>query len=410
MSERQNSLHDTQAEESLLGSMLLRQESAIIASESLEASDFHTPLNQRAFAAMIRLMEDGVVLDAISVAAELNDNDVMPKLLSMVVNTETPTNVGQYAKIVRDRSVARKLATQLEESLSSLRNGTNPYEESAQIEKTIGGLGSIHSSEPEAMTISELAERADAIAPVVIPGMFRQDYRTIVVGAEGLGKSLLLRTIAMSASQGVHPFTHGAMKPIRALVVDLENPAQAILQNGLGFMNFLRVSSPDFDESRLKIWRRPGGIDIRKISDRADLQREIAAHKPDLVCMGPVKKMYRRKGNESYEESADGAMNVLDDLRTKYKFALLLEHHAAKGKQGEKRDMSPMGSINWTSWPEHGVSMTASRDDPTVIRLSVFRGTRLDEILWPDRLSRDASYMFTGTWEKGIPDVLRARK
>ena len=153
-----------------------------------------------------------------------------------------------------------------------------------------------------------------------------------------------------------------------------------------------------FDEERLKIYRRPGGIEIRNLSDKAEVQREIAAHKPDLVVIGPIYKMYRRQPNETYEDSADSAMAVLDDLRTRYKFALVMEHHAAKGKAGE-RDLTPMGSQRWMAWPEIGISLYKDKVDETMLNVKRFRGDRLQGVTWPDRIVRHRTLLVEGIWD-----------
>jgi hypothetical protein len=86
-------------------------------------------------------------------------------------------------------------------------------------------------------------------------------------------------------------------------------------------------------------------------------------------------------------------------LRTKYGFALLMEHHAAKGKSGEKRDLSPMGSQRWMAWPEIGISLYKDQADPTVMHVKRYRGDRLPGVDWPDRIVRDRNWLVDGVWD-----------
>jgi hypothetical protein len=113
--------------------------------------------------------------------------------------------------------------------------------------------------------------------------------------------------------------------------------------------------------------------------------------------------MYQRKGGESYEDSADEAMAVLDDLRTKYEFAFYMEHHAAEGKQGEGRDLSPMGSQRWMAWPEIGISLYRDKMDPTTSEVKRFRGDRLTGVAWPDKIVRNKNMLVDGVWKEGMP-------
>jgi hypothetical protein len=396
--------HDLNAEEGLLGAMLLAPSAAVSAMEICKAEDFYSPLNGQIFAAICALVNRGSVVDAVLVASEINDSNVVNKLLEMTMSTPSFAHGRVYAEIVVKHAAARRLLATLSESSDSIFKGSDPYFEAERVEKAVSSIGTFHNNGPESITLGELSMTAEELSPVVIPGMLHQDYRTIIVAEEGAGKSLLLRTIAMSAAQGFHPFSHQRIKPVRALVVDLENPAQAILQTAVPFAQHLFDRNSDgYDDERIRFWRRPGGIDIRSLADRAELQREIAFHKPDLVCIGPIYKMYRRAGGESYEDSADEAMAVLDDLRTKYGFALIMEHHAAKGKQGERRDLSPMGSQRWMAWPEIGISLYKDTQDPTVMHVKRYRGDRLQGVNWPDRLVRDKTWLVDGVWDSGMP-------
>jgi len=392
--------HDIVAEESLIGSMILSTEAVVVGIDGCRVEDFYSPFNARVYGAICRLFSKGSKIDIVTISAEMNDNEAITKLSSMVIDTPSASNAQEYASIIYKHSTARSLLHKFSESNELILGGADPYMVAQGLEKSLSGIGQFDVKEPEAMTMYELEENADAIAPVVIPGMMNRDYRTIVVAEEGAGKSLLLRTIAMSASQGFHPFSHQRIDPVRCLIVDLENPTQAITQTGVPYMNMLKSKDPDnFDSERLKFWRRPGGIEIRRLSDKAELQREIASHRPELVCIGPIYKMYRRGANESYEDSADEAMAVLDDLRTKYDFALVMEHHAAKGKAGEKRDLSPMGSQRWMAWPESGISLYKDSMDPTMLHVKRYRGDRLQGIDWPSRLIRDREWLISGVWD-----------
>ena len=395
--------HDVAAEESFLGAMLLNNGAAMVGSENCRADDFYTPSHARIFSAISNIVKSGRLVDAVTVASEMNEPDVVPKLVSMQINAPSVSHVLEYARIIVKHSSARRFMKDLDLAMEELSENQNPYEIASRVEKSATNVGAVRSTEPEAMTVSELAMTAEDLAPAVIPGMMNLDYRTIVVAEEGSGKSMLLRTIAMAASQGFHPFSHQRIEPVRVLIVDLENPAQAILQTATPFMRHLQMRDPEsYDEERLKIWRRPAGMEIRRIEDKAELQREIAAHRPQLVCIGPIYKMYRRGSSESYEDSADEAMSVLDDLRTRYGFALVLEHHAAKGKPGEKRDLSPMGSQRWMAWPEIGISLYKDTKDPTMMHVKRYRGDRLGGVDWPTRLVRDKNWLFDGIWDGGV--------
>ena len=379
---------------------------------TLSPEDFYRPLYGQIFAVIRELTSKGDYIDYVTVQNELRSRGAEVELgilSSLQLNTPGTHGAPRWAQIILEKSDARRTLHVLSDATNDIYDGFDPYETSAKIGKELALLGTPADRESEATTLAYLESLGDTASPIVIPGILRQDWRTIVVGAEGASKSTIIRSIAITASQGHHPFWFSnKMPPVRVLLVDLENPVEAITETGSQLMKYVRQRDPEiYDEERLKIWRRPGGINLRIQRDRADLQREIITHQPDLVAIGPLYKMYSRNSSETYEESAEDVMNILDDLRTKYNFALLMEHHAPKPSGGQKRDMSPFGSSLWLRWPEIGISLYANKTDPRIINVRRFRGDRLSGISWPDEIHRDHDTIIKGHWEAGAPESIQ---
>jgi replicative DNA helicase len=394
--------HNSDAEKAILGGILTYHDAVADAAADLSPGDFYSTAHGAVWGAFLNLHKNGVKkIDVVTLLEASNNVLTVDQLLDYQINSAVFSR--KQVELVIKHAAAREMIAESNNIVRDLIDGADPYESAVEMERFVSRLGTASTAvEQEALTILELSDNAEAIAPVVIPGLCNRDYRTVVVAEEGAGKSLLLRVIAQSTAQGVHPFSHRNIEPKRTLVVDLENPAQAILDTSMDFEMLMMERSLDYDPERFRIWRKPGGINIRRLADRAALQREIAYHRPELVCIGPIYKMYARTSGESYEDSADDAMRVLDELRTKYEFALYMEHHAAKGKSGEGRDLAPMGSQRWMAWPEIGISLYKDKVDPTSFDVKRFRGDRLSGVRWPDRIVRDRTYLVDGVWEGGL--------
>jgi replicative DNA helicase len=119
---------------------------------------------------------------------------------------------------------------------------------------------------------------------------------------------------------------------------------------------------------------------------------------PDLVCLGPLYKAYQRKGTETDEQAVAELQATFDDLRTRYGFTLLLEHHAPQMDSGGHRHMRPYGTSLWLRWPDLGLGM--ERDDPDnpdnrAVTLRRWRGDRMTNS-WPKRLEQGIQFPWVG--------------
>jgi len=107
--------NNLEAEESLLGSMLLSTDATAAAIEICTAADFYKPAHGHIFGAIVALFERGEPVDAVTVADELQRSSLLeaigdPALLvSLQANTPSVANAVHYARIVEEHSLLRRL-------------------------------------------------------------------------------------------------------------------------------------------------------------------------------------------------------------------------------------------------------------------------------------------------------------
>jgi replicative DNA helicase len=108
--------HNLDAEESLLGAMLLSREAVAAALEArVKPEDFYKPAHGHVFEAIHVLYGQGEPVDPITVAEELRRADVLDgvggtsALLRIQNSTPVSANAGHYAKIVEDLALLRRL-------------------------------------------------------------------------------------------------------------------------------------------------------------------------------------------------------------------------------------------------------------------------------------------------------------
>ena len=228
----------------------------------------------------------------------------------------------------------------------------------------------------------------------LIPNLLERGERVIVVAAEGVGKTMLARQVALCCAAGLHPFKFTNMKPVRTLMVDLENPERIIRRTSKSIygatLHYGHKQAPD---AHLLI--KPDGIDLLKSSDRLMLEDKLEQVKPDIVFLGPVYKSFIDPGGRTSEAIAIEIAKYFDTLREYFKCAMWFEHHAPLGSALASRDLRPFGSAVWSRWPEFGLSL---QPDPTshegyVYEVRHFRGAR-DRREWPSRMKRGKVFPF----------------
>ncbi|GAA1457047.1 replicative DNA helicase [Nocardiopsis exhalans] len=107
--------HDIQAEQSVLGGMLLSKDAITQVVEIIRSADFYRPAHQIIYESVVDLFSRGEPVDAISVNAELTKRGEAtrvggaPYLHTLTEAIPTAANAGYYAKIVSDRAVLRRL-------------------------------------------------------------------------------------------------------------------------------------------------------------------------------------------------------------------------------------------------------------------------------------------------------------
>lgn len=111
-----------EAEQAVLGAILLEGDALITVMERIAAADFYKAAHQRIFEAMVEVSEEQEPVDLVTVTARLQDKKQIEEVggvsyLSQLANAvPTAANVDYYAQIVEEKSLLRRLirtATQI---------------------------------------------------------------------------------------------------------------------------------------------------------------------------------------------------------------------------------------------------------------------------------------------------------
>ena len=107
--------HSIEAEQAVLGAMLMNKDAVMIVSEIITGEDFYQTAYGILFDAIVDLFKAGRPVDLITLQEHLKEKDVPPEVSSMEYAREllegavTSANVKYYAEIVKDKAVLRRL-------------------------------------------------------------------------------------------------------------------------------------------------------------------------------------------------------------------------------------------------------------------------------------------------------------
>ncbi len=365
----------------------------------LEEEDFSSKTHQNIFTALKTLFANGQLLEPLNVFYQMQEfkTDSEKTLSYLLELMAGATYRPMYLLEVLVSYSTRKRLVQLSDFINSqAEDASSETQDIIEITKRKltdienGKIGADHSLE-----IKDFLELPEEEADEeLIEGIAFRSTRFLLVGEEGAGKSVLLRQIAALYSRNIHPFTFKPIEGGAALIIDLENPRSTIKAT---FQRLMVANSPYGNpDSRhpLHILEKPAGIDLRSRSSLTEIEAVIRNLQPKVVVIGPLYKMYEIKPNDNDAIIAQQLQNKLDYLRTKYNFALFIEHHAGNEDGSGTRKMRPFGSSYWRRWPEIGMGMTLDNDNPSAVNFECWRPPRFP-MKWPEKLVRGNIFPFS---------------
>ncbi len=165
--------HSQEAEESVIGAMILDKDAVIAVAEFLQATDFYDDRLKEIYQAIISLYEERIAIDVLTVTERLKKRRMLKEvggagILSDLVNkVPTAAHVEHYGRIVKDLSTKRSLmkaATKIVDF--SLDEGMSANEVLDKAESAVFSLSQQHLTQafvPVRATLSESFDRLDEL-------------------------------------------------------------------------------------------------------------------------------------------------------------------------------------------------------------------------------------------------------
>lgn len=112
--------HNAEAEQSVIGSMLMDHDAIVTASELLNGEDFYNPSYKILFEAIVELYRGGSAVDLVTLTDKLHEKNVPAEISSVefisniIASVPTSANVKYYCTIVSDKAISRRLIRTME--------------------------------------------------------------------------------------------------------------------------------------------------------------------------------------------------------------------------------------------------------------------------------------------------------
>jgi replicative DNA helicase len=222
--------HNLEAEESVLGSMMLSGEAIAAVVEVLKPADFYRPAHQRIYDAVLGVYARGEPVDAITCVEELKRRQTIDDVggalyvYNLVESVPAPASASYYAKIVADNALLRRLIKAASDIMTAAyANPADPRSTADQAEGLIYSVARADEKE-EIVPLRDLVDESMAALEHIqqresrfagIPTGFDdvdellsglQPGNLIIIAARpGVGKSSLVTNIARNVAIKGHP-------------------------------------------------------------------------------------------------------------------------------------------------------------------------------------------------------------
>lgn len=213
--------HSLEAEQSVIGSMIMSRDAIVEASEIITGADFYQKQYGIIFETMVELHDEGKAVDLITLQERLKEKDLPPEISSMefvrelLSSVATSANVKYYAEIVSEKSMLRKLIKTTEEIANSCYLGKEKTQDILEItEKKIFDLVQNRGSQEfvpirqvvlNAIEKIEKASRSQGSVTGIPTGFIDLDYKMsgfqpsdliLVAARPSMGKTAFVLNIA----------------------------------------------------------------------------------------------------------------------------------------------------------------------------------------------------------------------
>ena len=322
--------HSIEAEQAVVGAMLMDKEAILTSSEIISGSDFYQSAYGVIFEAIVEIYNEGKPVDLITLQSRLKEKDVPTEISSLefvrdlVAAVPTSANVKYYAEIVAEKAMLRRLIKLNEEIENMCYLGKEPMEAVLEItekkvfelvqKRNTGDFVPIKQVVLNALDKIELASKNAGSVTGIPTGFLDLDYKTaglqnsdliLVAARPSMGKTAFVLNIAQhvafKVNKSVAIFSLEMSKEQlvnRLFALEAQVDAQSLRTGNLRDDDWEKLieSAGTIGKSKLMIDDTPG-ISISEL--RSKCRKMKLEHGLDLIIIDYLQLMTGRLGGRS---------------------------------------------------------------------------------------------------------------
>ncbi len=261
-------IYSTEAEQSILGGII--RDNNAMERISLEPKDFYGINHQHIFSSMIAMYDKNMPLDVVTVSeylqkeGHLEESGGLSYIGDLAVNTPSTSNIKSYAKIVKEKSVTRKLLAACSDTIADCNDGKSIDELLNVAEKRIYDInkdqvkdlkdcGAYDITKRTVKKIEQLIEAGGGLTGLST-GFTKFDEKTsglqasdliIIAARPSMGKT----TLAMNLIE------NAVMAGELAIVFSMEMPAESLMMRMIASMGRIEhdhIRTGKMDDKEIK--------------------------------------------------------------------------------------------------------------------------------------------------------------
>jgi hypothetical protein len=349
--------------EEILGAILLNPELMEAASD-LVVSDFSLEHERLLFAEILRQKEDNETLDEFILGQKVPGGQQYLQRIQIGLMNKTPEVFIRNVNKLKMQKHQENLFRLFEEQKKIVKaTGADIGFEIDKIKRELEAIESLNNGNDE--TEIEIAPTIEELASLQIPEIdwlvepVIERFGFCLVGAQkGVGKSLFVTQLALSAAAGISSFLIEDIKiakPLNVLLIQQEVSLPGMKDRLLK----MRTEKTFNLEGRFRQKTTTGAWwNLTDKKDYRKLLRLVDKYKPDILILDPLYTFYPKELNTSGDISP--MMKILSDLKSNYNLGLVVVHHFSNKEDAD--EIQHRGSIGRFM----GHSMIANSADTTI--------------------------------------------